>query len=214
MRPETPPVSLLLVHGAGSGPDVYAEWPAVFPSLQVSAVDLQRGVDVSRASHAHYAARVVEAAAELGTPVSLCGWSMGGLAVLQAAAQLNPHSVVLIETSPPREVQGFNPDVVPEPGSFDPEEIYGPFPAGVAARRESLLARAERKRGISVPSLPCPSLVVFGREFAAERGAAVARLYCSDELSFPELDHWHLVRDRRVRGSIAAWLGVTNGGSA
>jgi hypothetical protein len=56
--------------------------------------------------------------------------------------------------------------------------------------------------------------VVFGREFAAERGAAVARLYGSDELSFPELDHWHLVRDRRVRASIAAWLGVTNGGSA
>jgi pimeloyl-ACP methyl ester carboxylesterase len=103
MRPESPPASLLLVHGAGSGPEVYSEWPAVFPSLRVRAVDLHGGVDVSRASHAHYASRVIEAASELGTPVSLCGWSMGGLAVLQSAAELKPHSVILIETSPPGE---------------------------------------------------------------------------------------------------------------
>jgi pimeloyl-ACP methyl ester carboxylesterase len=196
------------VHGAGSDPSIYAEWPASFPSVDVHAIDLQLGLNVRYASHAHYADRVVTAARQLPGPVSLCGWSMGGLAVLQAAARMNPHTVVLIDTSPPAEVQGFNPTFVPEPGSFDPEEVYGAFPEGVAARRESAFARAERKRGISVASLPCPSLVVFGREFAEERGAAVARLYGSDELAFPELDHWDLIRCPAVRSAIALWLGV------
>ena len=189
------------------------DWAASFPSVHVRAVDLQLGLDVSHASHADYAERVVTAAHQLQTGVSLCGWSMGGLAVLEAAARIRPHSVVLIETSAPAEVQGFHPAIVPTPGSFDPEEVYGSFPAGVASRPESSLARSERKRGISVPSLPCPSLVVSGREFAEERGAAVAQLYGSDELMYPELDHWDLVRDGKVRAAIASWLGIGDGGS-
>jgi hypothetical protein len=47
--------------------------------------------------------------------------------------------------------------------------VYGSFPSDMRARPESLFARAERKRGISVPSLPCPSLVIYGDEFP--RGA-------------------------------------------
>lgn len=35
---------------------------------------------------------------------------MGGLVVLQAANNTRPHSVILIEASPPGEVQGFNPE--------------------------------------------------------------------------------------------------------
>ena len=209
MRPEKPPASLLLVHGAGSGPEIYAAWPPAFPSIDVRAVDLHLGLEISQASHADYAERVAAAGQELEAPVSLCGWSMGGLAVLQAAARIRPHSVVLIESSPPGEVQGFDSVVAPKPGSFDPEELYGSFPANVAARPESSLARAERKRGISVPSLPCPSLVVSGREFPEERGRRVARLYGSAELRYPKFSHWDLIHERRVREDIAAWLGIT-----
>jgi len=36
-----PPASLLLVHGAGSGPWVYGQWPDSVPGLRVLAVDLQ-----------------------------------------------------------------------------------------------------------------------------------------------------------------------------
>ena len=212
MRPEKSPASLLLVHGAGSGPDIYADWPPAFPSIDVQAVDLHLGLDISQASHADYAERVVEAAQDLEPPVSLCGWSMGGLAVLQAAADIRPHSVVLIEPSPPAEVQGFDSAIVPKPGSFDPEEVYGSFPIEVAVRRESLLARAERKRGVSVPSLPCPSLVVSGHDFAKERGGPMARLYGSAELRYPELSHWDLIRESQVREGIAAWLGITQRG--
>jgi pimeloyl-ACP methyl ester carboxylesterase len=176
--------------------------------MAVHSVDLQLGLDVAQATHADYAEQVVTAAEQVPAPVSLCGWSMGGLVVLQAAARVNPHSVILLDPSPPAEVQGFDPTIVAESGTFDPEELYGPFRAGVAARHESLLARAERKRGISIPSLPCPSLVVFGHDFPEERGVPIARLYGSDELGFAELDHWDLVLHPDVRAAIAAWLAV------
>jgi pimeloyl-ACP methyl ester carboxylesterase len=157
---------------------------------------------------ADYAERVVAAARALPQPVSLCGWSMGGLVVLQAAAFVRPHSVILIEASPPGEVQGFNGDVAMSVGTFDPEGVYGRFPAGLPARPESSLARAERKRGISVPGLPCPSLVIYGDEFRDERGRPIASLYGSEERDFPGLDHWDLVRDRRVREAIVDFLGA------
>jgi hypothetical protein len=102
-------------------------------------------------------------------------------------------------------------EVVPQPGSFDPEDVYGRFPVGIASRLESALARAERKRGISVPSLPCPSLVITGQEFPDDRGRAIAALYGSEEVAFADLDHWGLVREPRVRGAIAAWLRIADG---
>ncbi|MDQ3858434.1 MAG: alpha/beta hydrolase [Actinomycetota bacterium] len=205
---EASPASLLLVHGAGSGPWVYHDWRESFPSLRVAAVDLQEGLDVGGASMANYAGRVVNVASALPQPVSLCGWSMGGLAVLLAAEDARSHSVILIEPSPPGEIQGFNPDAELTSGTFDPEATYGAFPAGVRARPESSLARAERKRGIAVPSLPCPSLVIYGDDFREGRGTAIARLYGSYERDFPGLDHWGLVRERRVREAIAAFLGA------
>lgn len=208
MTAPEPPAALLLVHGAGSGPWVFADWTEDFSGLEVAAVDLQAGLDVANASHGDYADRIVDDARALPQPVCLCGWSMGGLAVLQAAERLQPHSVVLLETSPPAEVQGTDETIEPEQGTFDPEDVYGRFPPGMPPRPESSLARGERKRGISVPRLPCPSLVVSGSAFREDRGTRVALLYGSDELRFPDLDHWGLVRDRRVRDAIREWLGV------
>ena len=199
---KTRPNSLVLVHGAGSGPWVYEGWRDCFPEVTVLAIDLQAGLEVATASHADYAQIVVEAAATLPAPVVLCGWSMGGLVVLQAAERVRPHSVVLLEASPPAEVQGFNPDTDVAYGVFDPEVVYGTFPPGMRARPESTRARAERKRGISIPTLPCPSLVIYGDAFREERGKAIARLYSSDEFDFPGLDHWALVREPRVRMTV------------
>jgi len=196
------------VHGAGSGPWVFADWPAAFPGLAVDAVDLQEGLELAAATMTSYASIVESCARRLPHPVALCGWSMGGLVVLQAAERVAPHSVVLIEPSPPGEVQGFAPDVELSPGVFDPEAVYGSFPPGMRARPESQLARDERKRGISVPDLSCPSLVVYGHAFADERGRPVAELYRSQQAFFPELDHWELVQSVEVRRAVAAFLGV------
>jgi len=177
--------------------------------VAVTAVDLHAGLDLAHASHADYAGAVVAAGRSLPAPVALCGWSMGGLAVLQAADSVRAHSVVLLETSPPAEAQGVDESVEPRPGVFDPEEVYGAFPPGVRARPESLLARLERKRGISVPSLACPSLVVTGEEFREERGAPVAEVYGSELIDFPGLSHWDLVRSPEVRRAVARFLGVS-----
>jgi pimeloyl-ACP methyl ester carboxylesterase len=203
-----PSSSLLLIHGAGSGPWVFDDWLGSFPSVRVAAVDLLDGLDVASASMSDYAERVVAAAPALPKPVALCGWSMGGLVALQAAACVRPHSVILIEASPPAEVQGLNREVALATGTFDPETAYGRFPKGMPARAESTLARTERKRGISVPELPCPSLVIYGDAFRDERGTQIARLYRSAERYFPGLDHWDLVRDRRVREAVADFLGA------
>jgi len=151
-----------------------------------------------------YAGVVERASSEAPRPLILCGWSLGGLVVLMAAERARPDLVVLLEPSPPAEVQGSDPELPLAFGTFDPETTYGPFPEGVPARSESALARAERKRGISVPSLSCPSVVVYGNEFPDDRGRAIAALYGSETLEFPDLDHWSLVLDRRVPEALAA----------
>jgi pimeloyl-ACP methyl ester carboxylesterase len=203
---ENKALSMLLIHGAGSGPWVFEGWKEAFPDIQVEAVDLQRGLDVSTTSMSDYAAVLVEAARHCPPPLVFCGWSMGGLAALQAAAELELHSVVLLESSVPGEVQGFHPSVQSADGVFDPEEVYGSFPPGMPSRLESLRARADRKRGISVPALRCPALVVVGHEFRAERGCPLADLYGADLVELPELDHWELVRSPRTREVVHRWL--------
>lgn len=198
----------MLVHGAGSGPYVYDGWRGSFRGVELVAVDLHDGLDVGRASQADYAARVVVAARAAPQPVALCGWSMGGLVVLEAAQVTAPSAVVLLEASPPREVQGAGGATL-EDGTFDPEEVYGAFPDGLPARPESLRARAERKRGVSVPALSCRSLVVYGDDFPGDRGEALAALYGSDVRAFPGFDHWDLVLQPEVPAAVAAWLGLS-----
>jgi pimeloyl-ACP methyl ester carboxylesterase len=187
---------------------VYADWPAAFPSLNVAIVDLHDGVPIERASMGDYARRVVEAARSLPEPVAIAGWSMGGLVVLMAAQHLHPHSLILLEPSAPAEIQGTNPEVSLSEGAFDPEAEYGRFPTGIPARPESLPARAERKRGISVPSLPCPALVIATFDFPDERGRAVAELYGADLVEFPELGHFDLVLHPEPRRAVAKFLGT------
>ena len=198
--------AVVLAHSAGSGPWVFDGWAERLGGLQVDAVDLQAGLVVGRASMANYAAAVAARARLLPRPVAICGWSMGGLAAMMAAESSGAARVVLLEPSPPAEVQGAADDVPLEEGEYDPEGVYGAFPAGVASRPESALARAERKRGISVPDLPCPVLVLHGDEFPLERGHGVARVYAADELHLPALDHWGLVRDERAARAVATWL--------
>jgi pimeloyl-ACP methyl ester carboxylesterase len=199
--------SLLLAHGAGSGPWVFDGWAEAFPQLEVEAVDLMAGLNVAEASMSNYAAVIVRATDWLPRPVALCGWSSGGLAALLAARQAEADFLILLESSPPGEVQGFDETVPLRAGTFDPEETYGAFPPGMRARPESLLARGERKHGVSVPRLPCPALVVYGDEFPEERGRALAAHYGAEELALPGLDHWDMVLDARVRDYLSRSTG-------
>src|SRR5260370_678553 len=148
-RPRQRPAGLPRVAGAS-------------PGIKVASVDLPAGIDVARASHRGYAGNVARAAGALPQPVSLCGWSMGGLVVLQATRPVRPHTIILLEPSPPAEVQGVNLAVEIKTSTFDPEETYGPFPHDIRARPEASRARDQRERRTTVPWPPCPALVVYG----------------------------------------------------
>jgi pimeloyl-ACP methyl ester carboxylesterase len=191
------------VHGAGSGPGIFEPWRCFFEGWRIELADLQAGLDVAVASMTDYTGVIERATTRVPRPLVLCGWSLGGLVVLMAAERVRPDLVVLLEPSPPAEVQGSDPGLPLVFGTYNPERAYGPFPEGVPARPESAAARAERKRGISVPSLSCPSLVVYGQEFPEDRGRAIAALYGSETLEFPEIAHWDLVLDRRVPETLA-----------
>ena len=200
--------SLLLVHGAGSGPWVFDGWEHRFSDLKVSAVDLHEGLDVGRASMADYASRVIHAAEPLPRPLALCGWSMGGLVALMAAQESRCAYLVLIEASAPGEVQGFDLSIQPRVEAFDSESVYGAFPPGVPSRSESQYARDERKRGISIPELPCPTLVISGKNHPVDRGTDLAAFYGAKLVEFPHLDHWELITTDSVKDSIRDFLGL------
>ena len=195
------------MHGSGSGPWIFAGWADAFPDTRVVAPDLHEGLDVAHASMSDFADAILRAARDLPRPLALCGWSSGGLAAMMAARQAEADLLILLESSPPGEVQGFDESVPLRTGTFDPEETYGAFPPGMRARPESLLARTERKRGVPVPSLPCPALVLYGDDFPEERGRALAAYYGAEELAFTGLDHWGLVLDGRVRDYLSRSTG-------
>jgi Alpha/beta hydrolase family len=199
--------SLVLVHGSGCGPWVFDGWQRSFPELTVTAVDLQAGLDVAHATLRDYAVAIVRAVVAADRPVAVCAWSLGGLAAMLGAHEARPDALILLEPSPPLEVQGLR-DVVPRPGTIDPLAAGAPFPAGMAARPESSLATGERERGVSVPSLPAGTrtLVVAGDAYRDERGPGFAERYGGVFLDSGTAEHWDLVRDPAIRARIAAWL--------
>ncbi|HSL65523.1 MAG TPA: alpha/beta fold hydrolase [Gaiellaceae bacterium] len=197
-------MTVVALHGAGSGPWIFDDWQ--LDGCELDAVDLHAGLRVAAASMLNYEAEAARACDGVARPLALLGWSMGGLVAMMAARRVEPDALVLLEPSPAGESARFDEDVVLEEGTYDPEQAYGPFPPGVRARAESSLARAERRRGVSVPSLPSRTLVAYGDEFAQERGVGVARCYAAEELHVPGLDHWGLVRDPGVQGRVAGWL--------
>lgn len=202
MRPE----SVVLVHGAASGPWVFDGWRDAFGTAEIEAVDLQAGLNVAEASMSNYAAVVARGVQGLRRPLVLCGWSLGGLAVMMAARSVEPEALVLLEPSPPAEVQGTRTDVRPAPGTYDGEEAYGAFPPSIRSRPESALARAERQAGISVPRLPPATLVAYGDEFREERGTRLADHYGAERLYIEGVDHWGLVLEQRAPRAVAARL--------
>jgi pimeloyl-ACP methyl ester carboxylesterase len=172
----------------------------------VVAPDLHAGLNVAEAAMSNYAAVAVRAAEWVRRPCALVGWSSGGLVAMLAARRVEPELLVLLEPSRPAEVQGVDERVEPSPGTFDPEAVYGPFPPGIRARPESSFARTERKRGVSVPELPGPALVVSGDNFSEERGRAVAERYGAEELTFPGRSHWDLVLDPEAIAAVVRRL--------
>jgi pimeloyl-ACP methyl ester carboxylesterase len=106
--------SLVLVHGAGSGPWIFSSWRYCFGQIDLRAVDLLADIDADNASMTDYAEAVEKAAHEVPSPRACCGWSMGGLVAMMAHKDFD--ALVLIEPSPPAELQGYDPQVMISPG--------------------------------------------------------------------------------------------------
>ncbi len=191
------------MHGAATGPWVFDDWLATWPRDDVHVPDLQDGLDVAHASMSDYADRVVAAVGD--GPAVVCGWSMGGLVAMMAAARCRLAGLVLIEPSVPAEISA-DPEWPLETGSYDSATVYGPSVPGLRHRPESLLARAERKRGINVPAIGCPTLVVVGRDDFDPRRRRTAEHYGAELMVFDDLGHYELVIDPRVRAAIADWV--------
>lgn len=194
---------LVLVHGATSGPWVFDHWPGAFPDFDVRVPNLHAGLDVARARMTDYVDRVLDAIAD--RPAVVCGWSMGGLVGLMAAQQSPLTALVVLEPSLPLELSGGRRLRELRSGTYEAESAYGPLPPGTRSRPESLRALDERRRGISVPSVDCPVLVVAGRT-GRSAGRQVARHYDGDLLEYPDLGHSDLVAAPRVMVGIASWL--------
>jgi hypothetical protein len=192
---------LVLEHGATSGPWVFESWAGRFPTFEVRVPDLQAGPVVERANMAEYAEQVIAASGGPGAVV--VGWSMGGLVAMLAAQHQRPAALVLVESSQPRE---FDPTVVPTAGVYDAETMYGPLPPGVRHRPESRLALEERQRGVSIPRIDCPLLVVASSSYPTSRGSDVVDHDGGDLLEFPALDHTSLIEAPEVASAIADWL--------
>lgn len=199
---------VVLIHGACSGPWAFDGWEDSFSSeARLIAADLQDGIDVATAGMEAYVDQVVVAAGGIHRRPVLVGWSMGGLVAMMAAHKLRASRLVLIEPSPPIEVTGERPEIrIPDSGTYE-AEVYGGL-GGLRERSESAVARAERRRGISVAELPMPTLVVYGDDFPEVRGSVLAVRYGAEEMYYAGLGHIRLVRERRVRRAIAGWLGL------
>jgi pimeloyl-ACP methyl ester carboxylesterase len=208
-RPLKRPQAVLLVHGACTGPWIFEGWASWFPGAAVSAIDLQAGLQLARASMELYTGAIIAEAGRLPWPLLLCGHGMGGLVALMAAPTLRPELLVLIAPFPPADVGGSHPEITVSPGVYEPEEPER-SDVRVRLRSDSALARAERLRGISVPPpLRCRSVVVLGDSSKAAPG--VARLYGSEVLSFSGLDHLGLVLAPQVPRAIAEYAGLVAG---
>ena len=206
---------IVLAHGATSGPWVFDGWAALWPDDDVRIPDLHAGLDVAHATMSDYADRVLAEVGDKPVPdqqLVLCGWSMGGLVAMMAALRCKPSALVVIEPSAPSQIDGGDPNWPVEPGTYDAEFAYGPSWPGMLHRPESLLARGERKRGISVPTLPCPMLVVAGHDYLETRGRQVAEHYGAEFMEFPTLGHFQLVVEPRVRVAIAEWVNSVSPG--
>jgi len=200
---------VVLVHGATSGPWVFDGWADMFPDDDVRVPDLHEGLDVGSATMSDYADRVLAAVGDGGgdgSPLVLCGWSMGGLVAMMAALRCKPAALVLIEPSVSKEIDGGDPNWPVEVGTYESASTYGPSVPGMRHRPESLVARGERKRGISIPGFDCPVLVVAGPDYGNTRGAPVADYYGAQLLEFPTMSHFQLVVDPWVREAVAQWV--------
>jgi pimeloyl-ACP methyl ester carboxylesterase len=198
--------SLVCVHGVGGWPGDFVDWHLAIPQWSVVTPDLQAETDDLAGTTMDDYTAAVERVLPGSPPVVICGWSMGGLVAMMVAGRVPIAGLVLIEPSLPAEVQGVRDGEVPVRGTFDPDAIYGPRTDGIPARSDSQYAFGERRRGVFVGQVGCPTLVIGGRDFGATRSEPIASHLDADLEQFSSVGHVELLHDAEVLGRVSGWL--------
>jgi pimeloyl-ACP methyl ester carboxylesterase len=230
---------LLFIHGAANGAWVWEFWRREMKALgwDANVLDL-RGhgmsmpVDFAAVTMEDYVSDVESVTpqleARLGRQPVLIGWSMGGLvAMMYAAKHRATPALVILEPSPPEQVQGRGTaaDLSKMPIAAIGPEAYGLYPqdrersraalAGLndaeaaailehsAGAEESGLARRQRKAGISIAAgaIHCPVLLIFGERgdpSAPEVNRRLALFLAAETIAVPAAGHWGLVFSERL----------------
>lgn len=225
---------LLLLHGSANSALVWQLWQRQMAGHGWSsyALDLRGhghspAVDLADVRMADYAEDVRMLVRQLRQPPVLIGWSMGGLvAMMVAAAGGIAACVTLAPSMPAQQVDRTIPlrsGVMTAEAygitSSDPTEQPAMPDLTLEERRlalaslgpESLQARDDRQRGIVIPTLPCPLLVVTGsrdRLWPRERYAGLWLAATHTEMV--GASHWGLVLNGRALSTyvpqILTWI--------
>jgi pimeloyl-ACP methyl ester carboxylesterase len=230
-----PPV--ILLHGAANSASIWFYWQQHLDAAGWAsyALDL-RGhgrstlQSLAGVSMRDYAADVQALIRQLAQKPVMIGWSMGGLVAMMAASEGVACAYVGLEPSQP--ASAVDPAVPVRKGEYGAEEYLitdassldevapdldqeerGRAMASLC--KESRWARDERKAGVLINRLPCPSMVVAdpSRPDYRERYKAVRREGARLGIEFfdtPTTGHWDLVLNRRnlavLIPRVLAWL--------
>lgn len=224
----------ILIHGAANSSLVWTFWQKEFTQagFSTNAIDLRghepnSAYDLSQTGMGDYVKDIHEACKQLEQIPILIGWSMGGLLAMMAAAKFGATAcIALAPSTPAREA---NSNVELRTGFFDSSEydILSPDPdnqpampdlslderkiALASLRKESLLARTERKRGIFLDSLPCPLLIVTGSHDEYWPKKCYDNLWLqADYIDIEACSHWGLVLNNqavsRMASQVIDWI--------
>ena len=216
MRPEKPPASLLLVHGAGSDADLYADWPPAFPrsmckqSISTSASTSVRRRTQTTPSESWKPPRTWSRPSRSAAG-AWAGWPCSRPPLTSDRAALSSSSRV-----PRPKCRVSIPPLSLSPGASIPRRSTASFPPrwrSVGSLRSPAQSGSAGSRFPISPVLRLWSPVLrLWSPVAILRRNEVGRwlaFYGSAELRYPELSHWDLIRESQVREEIAAWLGIT-----
>ena len=231
---DRPPI--VLVHGAANSTGVWVFWQRALAARGWAshAIDLRghgrsEQIDLSGTRMGDYADDVRSLVVQLLRPPVLMGWSMGGLVSMMVASAGDAAACVGLDPSPP--AQRVDTSISLRTGEFGPEEygIRGDDPNAQATMpdldreeraialgscgRESRLARDERKAGVVVESLRCPTLIVTGSDWVEESRDGWRAWPGAEHHRLEGISHWGLVLNRRVLPTLVprvhGWLAST-----
>jgi len=198
-----PPITVVMVHGAGGGGWEYDKWKPVFEAKGYKVVNrdlLPVNHDYAKTKLSDYVKQVVSWCPKEGS-VILIGASMGGRIALEASQMVHPIAMVLVNSVPPQGLgsKAFPPIVKWANGPL--KDTIDSMPDSDHAtilwawkrwRNESGQVMHELSQGQAVIQPNCPVIVVIGEkddEVPPAKSHFMAQQFHAKVLSYPGMSH-------------------------